>query len=291
VTNLRFPVSGDSRAVGIIGGPLRPVNERPRADQHPRTPTGTNPVSPLIAGPAVSALVPAGSLPYAFYRQGPVSEFTPRSTRRPGCRPRRIAPSNAAMTASPSESELLAACRGGASSLSRERAWDMFVQRYARLVRAVVRRTADRLGLATTPEDCEDMAADVFVELLRADAAVLARYEGRASFAAYLAVVARRLVIRRVRARHRLVAPQPIEPATEGDARQVDDREDLPPRGSQLRRNQPHHRHADQLGGPGPLAGTGEASWADRGAAPRPGAEYVRRERPCDSAGRRCEPD
>jgi RNA polymerase sigma factor, sigma-70 family len=131
------------------------------------------------------------------------------------------------MTASPSESELLAACRGGASSLSRERAWDMFVQRYARLVRAVVRRTADRLGLATTPEDCEDMVADVFVELLRADAAVLARYEGRASFAAYLAVVARRLVIRRVRARHRLVAPQPIEPATEGDTRQVDDREEV----------------------------------------------------------------
>ena len=75
-------------------------------------------------------------------------------------------------------------------------AWDRFVEQFAGLFAFVADRTARQRGLALGPADRDDLVADILLECIRNDAAVLRAFAGRASLATYLVVIARRVAVR-----------------------------------------------------------------------------------------------
>jgi len=75
-------------------------------------------------------------------------------------------------------------------------AWDAFFERYAGLLAHVVGRAAAQRGVPLGPADRDELIADVLVEILRNDAAVLRAFHGRSSFSTYLTVIARRVAVR-----------------------------------------------------------------------------------------------
>jgi RNA polymerase sigma-70 factor, ECF subfamily len=76
------------------------------------------------------------------------------------------------------------------------RAWEDFVDRFLGLVIHVVNHTSHARSIAVSPEDLEDLAAEVFAAILEDDFAVLRRFRGQSSLATYLTVIARRAVVR-----------------------------------------------------------------------------------------------
>ena len=86
------------------------------------------------------------------------------------------------------------------------RAWEAFFDRFLGLAIHVVNHSAASRGLAITPQNLEDLAADVFLTLVNDDYAVLRRFKGQSSLATYLTVVARRTVVREM-LRRKLNAP------------------------------------------------------------------------------------
>jgi RNA polymerase sigma-70 factor, ECF subfamily len=77
-------------------------------------------------------------------------------------------------------------------------AWENFSDRFLGLVLHVVHHTAIMRNIHLTPELRDDLVADVFVSWIDKDFAVLRRFRGQSSLATYLAVVARRKVVRRL---------------------------------------------------------------------------------------------
>ncbi len=76
------------------------------------------------------------------------------------------------------------------------RAWEDFVDRYLGLVVHVVNHSARSRSLRISAEDREDLCAQVLLEIIKDDFAVLRHFRRQASLATYLAVIARRVVIR-----------------------------------------------------------------------------------------------
>jgi len=81
------------------------------------------------------------------------------------------------------------------------RAWEDFVDRFMGLVVHVITHTAQARSVRLTPEDREDLCAEVFLAVIKDDSAVLRNFRGRSSLATYLTVVARRIVVRVLLAR------------------------------------------------------------------------------------------
>lgn len=77
-------------------------------------------------------------------------------------------------------------------------AWPLFVDRFIGLITHVVTHAADCRGVHLTSADREDLIADVFVTLLERDMSALRRFQRRSSLATYLAVIARRVVVKRL---------------------------------------------------------------------------------------------
>ena len=75
------------------------------------------------------------------------------------------------------------------------RAWEDFVDRFAGLVVHVVNHSAQCRSLRLGAEDREDLAAHVFLTIVRDDLAVLRHFRGESSLATYLTVIARRAVV------------------------------------------------------------------------------------------------
>jgi RNA polymerase sigma factor (sigma-70 family) len=87
--------------------------------------------------------------------------------------------------------ELLAKCLRGD-----KRAWDAFVDRYASVIFAAVRRALDRRRPPDREEAAEDVAQDVFLRLIRNDFRLLRNYDPeRASLVTWLTIVARSTAI------------------------------------------------------------------------------------------------
>jgi RNA polymerase sigma-70 factor (ECF subfamily) len=112
-------------------------------------------------------------------------------------------------------------------------AWDAFVDRFAGLLAFVVDRTAAQRQMRLAPADRDDLLADVVMEMLHNDAAVLRGFAGRSSLATYLCVIARRVTVRglgRLAEKRKAVRPlaESAEPAgsDQGPAR-VADREQV----------------------------------------------------------------
>ncbi|MGO9115950.1 MAG: RNA polymerase sigma factor [Thermoguttaceae bacterium] len=81
------------------------------------------------------------------------------------------------------------------------RAWEDFVDRFMGLVLHVIRHTAQSRSIRLSPEDRDDLCAEVFLGVIRNDFAVLRNFRGQSSLATYLTVVARRIVVRDLLAR------------------------------------------------------------------------------------------
>ena len=75
------------------------------------------------------------------------------------------------------------------------RAWEDFVDRFMGLVIHVVNHAAQSRSLRLGSEDREDLAAQVFLTIVKDDLSVLRHFRGESSLATYLTVIARRVVV------------------------------------------------------------------------------------------------
>jgi RNA polymerase sigma-70 factor (ECF subfamily) len=76
------------------------------------------------------------------------------------------------------------------------RAWEQFVDRFLGLVVHVVNHTGQSRSIRLTTQDAEDLAAEVFLAIVKDDFSVLRRFRGESSLATYLTVISRRIVVR-----------------------------------------------------------------------------------------------
>lgn len=76
--------------------------------------------------------------------------------------------------------------------------WRVFVDRFTGLIIQIIQQTAHAHSLRLQQDDIEDLCADTYSELLSRDMAALRAFRGRCSFATYLAVIVRRIVVRRL---------------------------------------------------------------------------------------------
>lgn len=70
--------------------------------------------------------------------------------------------------------------------------WNDFVDRYLSLIYHVIHHTAHLRSAKLAPEDVEDIAAEVLVQIVNDDYKVLREFRGASSLATYLTVIARR---------------------------------------------------------------------------------------------------
>lgn len=93
-----------------------------------------------------------------------------------------------------------------------EDAWPVFVDRFLGLIYHVVGHSADCRGVHLSAADREDLIADVFVALLDRDMVALRRFQRRSALHTYLAVIARRVVVRRLMQRAGQAIVRPTSP-------------------------------------------------------------------------------
>jgi len=74
-------------------------------------------------------------------------------------------------------------------------AWNDFVDRYLGLIYHVIHFTAYQRSVPLQPEDVEDLAAEVLLQIVANNYAVLNKFRGESSLAAYLTVIARRICV------------------------------------------------------------------------------------------------
>ena len=72
-------------------------------------------------------------------------------------------------------------------------AWKAFVDRFLGLISHVVERTSQMVGMPLRAADVEDVAAEVLLQVIKNDFAVLRRFRRQSSLATYLTVIARRV--------------------------------------------------------------------------------------------------
>jgi len=102
-------------------------------------------------------------------------------------------------------------------------AWNDFVDRFLGLIYHVVHHTAHLRSVPLRPEDIEDLAAEVLLQIVAKDYQVLREFRGQCSLATYLTVIARRICVNELAQRSaarevqprddgRRPAPEPEEP-------------------------------------------------------------------------------
>lgn len=103
--------------------------------------------------------------------------------------------------------------------LSRQPAsWNDFVDRYLGLIYQAIHFTAHLRSARLNPEDVEDIAAEVLVQIIADNFKVLREFKGTANLATYLTVIARRICV------HELSRRQTVrESIKKGESRLLDD--------------------------------------------------------------------
>jgi RNA polymerase sigma-70 factor (ECF subfamily) len=81
-------------------------------------------------------------------------------------------------------------------------AWNDFVDRFLGLIHHVVNHTAHSRSVPLRPEDVEDLCADILLQIVARDYAVLRRFRAKSSLATYITVIARRVCVRELVRRH-----------------------------------------------------------------------------------------
>ncbi|MBN1912091.1 MAG: sigma-70 family RNA polymerase sigma factor [Pirellulales bacterium] len=112
------------------------------------------------------------------------------------------------------------------------RAWEDFVDRFMGLVVHVVNHTAKAKSVRLTPEDRDDLCAEVFLNLVRDDFAILCRFRGHSSLATYLTVVARRIVVKKMLERKTAAqlggySNQRVDTAGHAPVKRIEDQEEV----------------------------------------------------------------
>jgi RNA polymerase sigma-70 factor (ECF subfamily) len=92
-------------------------------------------------------------------------------------------------------------------------AWNDFVDRYLGLIYHVVHHTSHSRSMPLRPEDIEDLAAEVLLQIVASDYAVLRQFRGQSSLATYLTVIARRICVHELASR---AAAKEIQPQVDG---------------------------------------------------------------------------
>lgn len=80
----------------------------------------------------------------------------------------------------------------------RPRAWEDFVDRFMGLVLHVIQHTAAARSVKLSVEDRDDLCAEIFLQVVKDDCALLRHFRGQSSLATYLTVVARRIAVRKL---------------------------------------------------------------------------------------------
>jgi RNA polymerase sigma-70 factor (ECF subfamily) len=88
-------------------------------------------------------------------------------------------------------------------------AWNDFVDRFLGLIYHVVHHTAHLRSTPVRPEDTEDLAAEVLLQIVANDYAVLRTFRGNSSLATYLTVIARRICVHELARRNAAREVQP----------------------------------------------------------------------------------
>jgi RNA polymerase sigma-70 factor (ECF subfamily) len=78
------------------------------------------------------------------------------------------------------------------------RSWEDFCDRFLGLVVHVINHSAQSRSIKLSPEDREDLAAEVFLHIIKDDFDLLRRFRGDSSLATYLTVVSRRIIVRQL---------------------------------------------------------------------------------------------
>lgn len=89
-------------------------------------------------------------------------------------------------------------------------AWNDFVDRFLGLIYHVVQHTAHLRSMPLKPEDTEDLAAEVLLQIVANDYAPLRQFRGQSSLATYLTVIARRICVHELARRQ---AAREVQPA------------------------------------------------------------------------------
>jgi RNA polymerase sigma-70 factor (ECF subfamily) len=106
-------------------------------------------------------------------------------------------------------------------------AWEEFVDRFLGLVVHVSNHSAQCRSIRLSPEDREDLCAEVFLAIIKDDFRVLRHFRAQSSLATYLTVIARRVVVRELLHRQKAAArlvPSPTEHAAVGADAQMEQR-------------------------------------------------------------------
>jgi RNA polymerase sigma-70 factor (ECF subfamily) len=74
-------------------------------------------------------------------------------------------------------------------------AWNDFVDRYLGLIYHVIRHTSHLRSVPLRPEDTEDVAAEILLQIVAHDYAVLRQFRGDSALTTYMTVVARRICV------------------------------------------------------------------------------------------------
>jgi RNA polymerase sigma-70 factor (ECF subfamily) len=74
-------------------------------------------------------------------------------------------------------------------------AWNDFVDRYLGLIYHVIHHTAHLRSVPLQPEDVEDVAAEILLQIIAKDYAAFREFRGQSSLATYLTVIARRACV------------------------------------------------------------------------------------------------
>jgi RNA polymerase sigma-70 factor (ECF subfamily) len=82
-------------------------------------------------------------------------------------------------------------------------AWRDFVDRYLGLIYHVIEHVAHARSVPLKPEDVEDIAAQIFLEIVNDDYKVLRNFRGSSALPTYLTVVARRVGVKEIIRRRR----------------------------------------------------------------------------------------
>ncbi len=89
-------------------------------------------------------------------------------------------------------------------------AWNDFVDRFLGLIYHVIHYTAHLRSVPVSPENVEDLAQEVLLQVVANDYTVLRQFRGKSSLATYLTVIARRVCVTELQK----LAPQkkPVSP-------------------------------------------------------------------------------
>jgi RNA polymerase sigma-70 factor (ECF subfamily) len=104
-------------------------------------------------------------------------------------------------------------------------AWNDFVDRFLGLIYHVIHHSAHLRSVILRPEDVEDLAAEVLLQIVQGDYAVLRQFRHQSSLATYLTVITRRISVHELARR---AAAREALPSPGGQARNESELEEAP---------------------------------------------------------------